>query len=137
MAGDPGACYHRYAAAHVSVVMVGSEKRSLIAMCGGTPAFSVSTVALNALPRTLAGDVGRTAPWSTPYVPGWTATDMGGRGRRPVAESAASIRLAADLTDDRSTGTCTRDGGLLPGCGRRVTTPSSTPCDHQPLRSPT
>jgi NAD(P)-dependent dehydrogenase (short-subunit alcohol dehydrogenase family) len=45
--------------------------------------------------------------------PGWTATDMGGRGGRPVDEGAASILWAADLPDDGPTGTFTRDGRPL------------------------
>jgi NAD(P)-dependent dehydrogenase (short-subunit alcohol dehydrogenase family) len=46
--------------------------------------------------------------------PGWTATDMGGRGGRPVGEGAASILWAVDLPDDGPTGTFTRDGRPVP-----------------------
>ena len=45
--------------------------------------------------------------------PGWTATEMGGRGGRPVTEGAASILWAADLPDGGPTGTFTRDGRPL------------------------
>ena len=45
--------------------------------------------------------------------PGWVATDMGGRGGRPVAEGAAGIVWAATLPDDGPTGGFSRDGRPL------------------------
>ena len=99
---------------HPRVVMVSSEGGSLASMRGGTPAYSVSKAALNALTRTLAGDLRGTGVLVNAVCPGWTATDMGGGGGRPVAEGAASILYAADLPDDGPTGTFTRDGRPLP-----------------------
>jgi NAD(P)-dependent dehydrogenase (short-subunit alcohol dehydrogenase family) len=99
--------------AHPRVVMVSSEGGSLASMSGGVPAYAVSKAALNALTRTLAGDLRRDRVLVNAVCPGWTATDMGGRGGRPVAVGAASILWAADLPDDGPTGTFTRDGRPL------------------------
>ena len=100
--------------AHPRVVMVSSESGSLASMGGGVPAYAVSKAALNALTRTLAGDLRRDGVLVNAVCPGWTATDMGGRGGRPVGEGAASILWAADLPDDGPTGTFTRDGRPVP-----------------------
>jgi NAD(P)-dependent dehydrogenase (short-subunit alcohol dehydrogenase family) len=100
--------------AHPRVVMVSSESGSLASMSGGTPAYAVSKAALNALTRTLAGDLRRDGVLVNAVCPGWTATDMGGRGGRPVGEGAASILWAVDLPDDGPTGTFTRDGRPVP-----------------------
>ena len=63
--------------------------------------------------HTLAGDLRRHGVLVNAVCPGWTATDMGGRAGRPVAEGAASILWAADLPDGGPTGTFTRDGRPL------------------------
>jgi NAD(P)-dependent dehydrogenase (short-subunit alcohol dehydrogenase family) len=100
--------------AHPRVVMVSSEGGSLASMHGGTPAYSVSKAALNALTRTLAGDLARERVLVNAVCPGWVATDMGGPGGRPVADGAASVMYAVDLPDDGPTGTFTRDGHPVP-----------------------
>jgi NAD(P)-dependent dehydrogenase (short-subunit alcohol dehydrogenase family) len=46
--------------------------------------------------------------------PGWTATDMGGGGGRPVAAGAASVVWAATLADDGPSGGFFRDGKPVP-----------------------
>jgi len=99
--------------AHPRVVMVSSEGGSLTSMGGGTPAYSVSKAALNALTRVLAGDLRRDRVLVNAVCPGWTATDMGGPGGRPVAEGARSVLWAVDLLDGGPTGTFTRDGQPL------------------------
>ncbi|MDT0353713.1 SDR family NAD(P)-dependent oxidoreductase [Pseudonocardia charpentierae] len=100
--------------AHPRVVMVSSESGSLTSMGAGVPAYAVSKAALNALTRTLAGDLRRDGVLVNAVCPGWTATDMGGNGGRPVGEGAASILWAVDLPDDGPTGTFTRDGRPVP-----------------------
>ena len=98
---------------HPRVVMVSSEGGSLASMGGGTPAYSVSKAGLNALTRVLAGDLRHDRILVNAVCPGWTATDMGGPGGRPVAEGARSVLWAVDLLDGGPTGTFTRDGQAL------------------------
>jgi NAD(P)-dependent dehydrogenase (short-subunit alcohol dehydrogenase family) len=102
------------AAPHPRIVNVSSEGGSLASMHGGTPAYSVSKAALNALTRLLAGELRRDGILVNAVCPGWTATDMGGRGGRPVADGAAGIVWAATLPDDGPTGGFFRDGRPLP-----------------------
>ena len=98
---------------HARVVNVSSEAGSLAAMGGGTPAYSVSKAALNALTRMLAAELGTERILVNAVCPGWVATDMGGRGGRPVAEGAASVVWAATLPDGGPTGGFFRDGRPL------------------------
>lgn len=99
---------------HARIVNVSSESGSLAAMGGGTPAYSVSKAALNALTRVLADELRGDGVLVNAVCPGWTATDMGGRGGRPVADGAASVMWAVDLPDDGPTGGFFRDGEPLP-----------------------
>jgi NAD(P)-dependent dehydrogenase (short-subunit alcohol dehydrogenase family) len=102
------------ASGHGRIVNVSSEAGSLASMDGGTPAYNVSKVALNALTRMLASDLRRDRILVNAVCPGWVATDMGGPGGRPVAEGAASVLWAVDLPDDGPTGGFYRDGRPVP-----------------------
>lgn len=62
---------------HPRVVNVSSEAGSISEMTGGTPAYSVSKAALNALTRLLAGELRGDRVLVNAVCPGWTATDMG------------------------------------------------------------
>ncbi|MFF4249766.1 SDR family oxidoreductase [Streptomyces sp. NPDC001663] len=99
---------------HPRVVMVSSEGGSLHSMSGGTPAYSVSKAALNALTRLLAGELSGQRILVNAICPGWVATDMGGPGGRPVDQGAAGIVWAATLPDDGPTGGFYRDGEPVP-----------------------
>lgn len=99
---------------HPRIVMVSSQGGSLAGMSGGTPAYSLTKAALNALTRTMAGDLRRDGVLVNAVCPGWTATDMGGAGGRPVSEGAASVLWAVDQPTGGPTGTFTRDGRALP-----------------------
>ena len=96
------------------IVNVSSESGSLTSMGAGTPAYSTSKAALNALTRVLAAELAGTRVLVNAVCPGWTATDMGGSGGRPVAEGAASILWAVDLPDDGPSGGFFRHGKPLP-----------------------
>jgi NAD(P)-dependent dehydrogenase (short-subunit alcohol dehydrogenase family) len=102
------------ASGHGRIVNVSSEAGSLASMDGGTPAYNVSKVALNALTRMLASDLRRDRILVNAVCPGWVATDMGGPGGRPVAEGAASVLWAVDLPDDGPTGGFYRAGRPVP-----------------------
>ncbi|HEY3501790.1 MAG TPA: SDR family NAD(P)-dependent oxidoreductase [Actinocatenispora sp.] len=102
------------ASRHPRIVNVSSEAGSLASMGGGTPAYTVSKVALNALTRMLAAELRRDRILVNAVCPGWVDTDMGGPGGRPVAAGAASVVWAATLPDDGPTGGFFRDGRPLP-----------------------
>lgn len=99
---------------HARVVNVSSEGGSLTSMGAGTPAYSVSKAALNALTRILAAELRGDGILVNAVCPGWVATDMGGPGGRPVGAGAASVLWAVDLPDDGPTGGFFRDGRRLP-----------------------
>ncbi|GAB3904807.1 SDR family oxidoreductase [Kibdelosporangium lantanae] len=92
---------------HARVVNVSSGAGSLAEMGGGTPAYAISKVSLNALTRMLAAEL--PGILVNAVCPGWVATDMGGPGGRPVAKGAAGIVWAATLDDDGPTGGFFRD----------------------------
>jgi NAD(P)-dependent dehydrogenase (short-subunit alcohol dehydrogenase family) len=109
---------------HPRIVNVSSEAASLTSMGGGTPAYTASKTALNALTRMLAAELSGDRILVNAVCPGWVATDMGGRGGRPVADGAASVVWAATLPDSGPTGGFFRDGRPLPWLGR-YTSPRS------------
>lgn len=95
------------------IVNVSSEAGSLTSMTGGTPAYSLSKAALNALTRMLADGLRGTGILVNAVCPGWVETDMGGPGGRPVEQGAASVVWGATLQDGGPTGGFFRDGDLL------------------------
>ena len=97
------------------IVNVSSESGSLADMGAGPPAYQVTKAALNALTRTLAGELRRTHILVNAVCPGWVATDMGGAGApRSTKEGAAGIVWAATLPSNGPTGGFFRDGKPLP-----------------------
>ena len=98
---------------HPRIVNVSSEAASFGEMGGGTPAYTASKVALNALTRMLAADLRGDKILVNAVCPGWVATDMGGPGGRPVTDGAASVVWAALLPDSGPTGGFFRDGRPL------------------------
>lgn len=98
---------------HGRIVNVSSEAGSLAGMGGGTPAYSMTKAALNALTRMLAAELRRDSILVNAVCPGWVATDMGGSGGRPVKDGAASVVWAVTLPDHGPTGGFFRDGKPL------------------------
>jgi NAD(P)-dependent dehydrogenase (short-subunit alcohol dehydrogenase family) len=96
--------------AHPRMVNVSSGAGSISEMGAGTPGYSVSKAALNALTRVLAAELHADGVLVNAVCPGWVATDMGGAGGRPVADGAASVVWAVLLDDDGPTGGFFRDG---------------------------
>jgi NAD(P)-dependent dehydrogenase (short-subunit alcohol dehydrogenase family) len=97
------------------IVNVSSESGSLASMGAGPPAYQITKAALNALTRTLAGELRGSRILVNSVCPGWVATDMGGVGApRSVSEGAAGIVWAATLPDNGPSGGFFRDGKPLP-----------------------
>ncbi len=92
------------------IVNVSSGAGSLHYMEGGTPAYGISKVALNALTRKLASELKGTGILVNSVDPGWVATDMGGCGGRPVEEGAKGIVWAATLPESGPSGGFFYDG---------------------------
>lgn len=92
------------------IVNVSSGSGSLADMGGGTPAYSISKAALNALTRMLADELRHERILVNTICPGWVATDMGGGGGRPIPDGARGIVWAATLPDNGPTGGFFRDG---------------------------
>ena len=83
-------------------------------MGAGVPAYRTSKVALNGLTRMLAAELADDGITVDVASPGWTATDMGGEGGRPIADGAQSIRRVVELPDGTGTGRFFQDGAELP-----------------------
>ena len=96
------------------IVNVSSEAGSLARMGAGPPAYQVTKAGLNALTRTLSGELRNTGILVNAVCPGWVATDMGGSGGRPVADGAAGVVWAATLPASGPTGGFFQDGKPLP-----------------------
>lgn len=92
------------------IVNVSSGSGSLHFMNGGTPAYSNSKAALNALTRILSAEFRGTNILINSIDPGWVATEMEGSGGRPVEEGARGKVWASTLPDDSPTGGFLYDG---------------------------
>src|SRR6202161_1495567 len=96
------------------IVNVSGESGSIALMSGGRPALSISKAALNALTRTLAGELYRDGILVNAVCPGQVTTDGALGSRRSAAQGAASVVWAITLPNGGPTGTFTRDGRELP-----------------------
>jgi NAD(P)-dependent dehydrogenase (short-subunit alcohol dehydrogenase family) len=98
---------------HGRIVNVSSEAGAFRHLSADAPAYRTSKAALNALTVMMADALRGSGVLVNAVCPGWVATDMGGRGGRPVAEGAAGIVWAATLPDDGPSGGFFRDGRPL------------------------
>jgi NAD(P)-dependent dehydrogenase (short-subunit alcohol dehydrogenase family) len=80
------------------IVNVSSGAGSLHYMTGGTPAYSVSKVALNALTRIMAAELLGTNILINTIDPGWVATDMGGHGRSSCTGGSFRNSMGINIT---------------------------------------
>jgi NAD(P)-dependent dehydrogenase (short-subunit alcohol dehydrogenase family) len=96
------------------IVNVSSGAGSLQYMDGGAPAYGISKVALNALTKKLASELAGSNILVNSVDPGWVATDMGGKGGRPVEEGAKGIIWACLLPNNGPSGGFFYDGQTEP-----------------------
>lgn len=97
------------------VVNVSSGAGQMEEMDGGTAAYKISKVALNALTRIVASEVSGQNIKVNSICPGWVRTRMGGPAApRTVEQGADGIVWAATLPDDGPTGGFFRDRKPIP-----------------------
>ncbi|MGN6413134.1 SDR family NAD(P)-dependent oxidoreductase [Flexivirga sp.] len=96
------------------IVNVSSETGSLTRMTAEQPAYGMSKAALNALTRSLAGELAAEGITVHAASPGFTATEAVAEGGRPVPDGAASIKAVIDLPAGSGTGGFFQDGAALP-----------------------
>jgi len=96
------------------IVNVSSGSGQLSEMAGGTPAYSTSKAALNALTIKLAAELKSDDIKVNAVCPGWVATDMGGsEAPRNTEEGAGSVVWAAYIDNNGPSGGFYRDGERL------------------------
>ena len=99
---------------HPRIVNVSSEAGSLTSMGGGTPAYTASKAALNALTRMLAAELRSGALSGQRGLPR-LGRHRHGRRRQPTGLGrGGGHRVATTLPDDGPTGGFFRDGRPLP-----------------------
>ena len=87
------------------IVNVSSSMGSIANMGGRSTAYKISKVALNALTRIMADEVGKENIKINTMSPGWVRTDMGGSSApRSLAEGVDTIVWLATLPDDGPSG---------------------------------
>lgn len=102
---------HRYG----RIVNVSSGLGAFDDMGGGTLAYRLSKVSLNALTRILADEVRGTGILINAMCPGWVRTDMGGRNApRSVEQGADTVVFLSTLPDSGPSGGFFRDRKPIP-----------------------
>ncbi len=97
------------------IVNVSSRAGQLEGMGAGFPAYRISKVALNALTRITAGELGPGNIKVNAMCPGWVRTDMGGpNATRSVEEAAQTVVWLATLPEDGPTGGFFKDKKQIP-----------------------
>ncbi|MBI3127799.1 MAG: SDR family oxidoreductase [Candidatus Tectomicrobia bacterium] len=97
------------------VVNVSSGMGSLAQMGGGSPAYRLSKVALNAITRQLADELKGSGVLVNACHPGWVRTEMGGEGASRTPEEGADTAVwLALLPEGGPTGGFFRDHQPMP-----------------------
>ena len=97
------------------VVNVSSGMGSIAQMGGGSPAYRLSKVAINALTRLLADELKGSGVLVNACHPGWVRTEMGGTGASKSPEEGADTPIwLALLPDGGPTGGFFRDRQPMP-----------------------
>ena len=96
------------------IVNVTSGLGSLSRMGATSPAYSVSKAGVNALTRVFADALTRDGIAVQAVSPGWTATDMGGAGGRPIGDGAAGIVEVVRSPGSFPSGSFLQDGRHVP-----------------------
>ena len=96
------------------IVNVSSEAGSITRVGPYTSAYSASKAALNSFTAALAAELKDEGITVHAASPGWTATDLGGEGGRPVPEGAASIKHVVNLPADAGSGGFYQDEEVVP-----------------------
>ena len=97
------------------IVNVSTEMASFAGMGTSGPSYRVSKVGLNAITRTMAGELAGSGILVNACSPGWVRTEMGGpEAPRDIEQGAASLLWGVDLPDDGPTGLYFQDGKPLP-----------------------
>ncbi|GAA4884063.1 SDR family NAD(P)-dependent oxidoreductase [Actinomycetospora straminea] len=96
------------------IVNVTSGLGSLARMGASSPAYSVSKAGINALTRVFADALTRDGIAVHAVSPGWTATDMGGPGGRPIADGARGIVDVVGSPGSFPSGSFLQDGQHVP-----------------------
>ena len=97
------------------VVNVSSGMGSIAQMGGGSPAYRLSKVAINALTRLLADELKGSGVLVNACHPGWVRTEMGGAGASKSPEEGADTPIwLALLPDGGPTGGFFRDRQPMP-----------------------
>ena len=97
------------------IVNVSSGAGAMTGMQAGTPGYSISKTALNALTIKLAKEVENENILVNAVCPGWVRTDMGGpNANRSPEKGAETIVWLATLSDGGPTGQFFRDKSVIP-----------------------
>jgi NAD(P)-dependent dehydrogenase (short-subunit alcohol dehydrogenase family) len=105
---------------HPRIVNVSSEAASLAGMGGGTPAYTASKVALNALTRMLADDCAGTGSWSTRSAPAGSPPTWAVRAEDPWPRARPALSGRPPCPTPGRPAACSAMAARCPGNERQA-----------------